>query len=241
VALLHGQREPALGVVGPPIAEDVLAQRDLVGQQGGVAGLLEPPHAPVEVARVVLEVERPRRLRRAAAALAPADAIHDRAVALGLSVDAHAAVPLPRLARTRAHAVGRGASTRRAGEHAGRRDGYRVPRRAHLDLHPRGLEPALEVGLADRQPPARLEGGEVATSDRAIDRPFVSRTRSAASWTVSIPGSQVAVGGVARVRVRRGDGAAQAAASWRTSSRSMCSSSVPWAWARTRLMDDSLR
>ena len=55
VALLRGEREAALGVVGPPLAVDVLAQRDLVGEQRRVAGLLEPPDAAVEVARVVLD------------------------------------------------------------------------------------------------------------------------------------------------------------------------------------------
>jgi hypothetical protein len=102
VALLRGEGEATLGVVGPPFADYVLAQRDVVGEQDGIAGLLEPPHASVEIPRVVLKVEGPRGLRRAATALAPTHAVHDRAVGPRLTMDTHAAVRLPRLARTRA-------------------------------------------------------------------------------------------------------------------------------------------
>ena len=105
VALLRGECEPTLDVVGPPLAVDVFAQRDLVGEHGGVAGLLEPPHAAVEVAGVVFDVEGAAAVGAAAAGFAPADDVGDGAVGARLAVDAHAA-PCPRRAAfTRARSV----------------------------------------------------------------------------------------------------------------------------------------
>ena len=173
VALLGREGEPALGVVRPPLAVDVFGERDLVREQCGVAGLLEPSHAPVEVARVVLAVEGSLPVDAAGAALAPAHHECDGAVGARFSVDAHAAV---RLARSPAHAPAgyRSACCRRARGRAcraastcaapGEPAGFRVD--------PRGVEPCLEVALVDPQPPAGLVRGELAALDRAIDRPL---------------------------------------------------------------------
>ena len=176
MALLGRERKPTLGVVGPPLAVDVVAQRDLVGEQGGVAGLLEPPHAPVEVARVVLVVERPRRLRVPAPPSRQRTLIHDGAVARVSWRGRSCRSPPARATRshTRAQATARLAVARTLQ----RRRSAPAPRtRAEragsaTSAGPSWTRASLEVGLADPQPPAGLVRGEVAALDRAVDRPL---------------------------------------------------------------------
>ncbi len=105
MALLCREREAPLRVVRPPFAVHILSERDLVGEDRWIPGLLQATDAAIEGDRVVLVVERAVAVRGSLSALAPANAVHGPAVGHALLVNAQAADCFRRVARTRARSV----------------------------------------------------------------------------------------------------------------------------------------